>query len=204
MRFQLDVNWKLFLLLTLLSFAIDIRGQETKTTKRLIGRDSISINKYTDIPEASDNCEPAVCQWWSELRKAANDVQSGSGRRSLKRYVNLFAVGLEKSYSVPLPDRPAQLLVSAGPIIRSPLGGPKRNGTIELSVEIRIDGSVGEVKIVKGLDKELDDNVANSVRSKSIYLPAIKDHAFVSETQSVKFSFWSQGGIGPKPADFHQ
>lgn len=187
------------LVAALLLFGGCLNAQETKTVKEVSGN-SVEISKYTLVPEATETCSPEECQWWEQLRNAANEVQASGGRKSLERYVNLFALGLEKSYQVPLLDRPAQLLVSTGPIQRNPIGGPKRNGTVELSVEIRIDGSVGEVKVVSGIEKGLDRACSDAVQRKAIFLPAVKDRKFVSEVRSMKFGFSSQGGIVPKPS----
>ena len=57
-------------------------------------------------------------------------------------------------------------------------------GAIELSIEYRADGSIGEIKILKGLDKEMDSYAVQAARQ-NIFLPAIKDGAFVTDWGAV-------------------
>src|SRR5437773_5955102 len=186
------------LVLSIFVLAAVVFAQEPKTIKRNVGSNGVEVFTFTEIPDATEPCSPAECEWWNQLRLAANDVGKSGGRKSLERYVNLFAEGLKMSYRVPLKDRPAQSLVDSGPITKNANEGPRRNGTLEVSVEVLSDGSVGEVKVLKSLGTEIDRHVVAAIQIKAIYLTALRYHAFVSETRTVKFSFWSQGGIDEK------
>jgi len=55
----------------------------------------------------------------------------------------------------------------------------KVSGSLALVVELRPDGTVGEVKIVQGLGYGLDEKAADAARQ-MIFLPAVKDRKFVS------------------------
>ena len=175
-------------------FLCPASGQETRTVRKVDGT-KVEISTYSEIPEATEPCDPEACQWWKQLRLVANQVQKSGGRKSLEPYINLFAEGLERSFRVPIKDRPAQAIVFARPVETRPLGGPKKNGAVELSVEVRPDGSVGEIKVIKGISADVDKRCVDAIQRYTIYLPAVKDGSFVAEWQSVKFNFWSQGGI---------
>ena len=57
-----------------------------------------------------------------------------------------------------------------------------------MSVEFMADGSVGAVKIVKGLGPGIDENVIRATRQ-NLFLPAVKDGAFVSEWTTTQTKF---------------
>ena len=52
-------------------------------------------------------------------------------------------------------------------------------GSLALVVELRPDGTIGEVKIVQGLGYGLDENAAVAAR-RMTFLPAVKDRKFVT------------------------
>ena len=95
----------------------------------------------------------------------------------------MFVEGLEKSYHVPLGDRPAQALVG-GSMVRFAV-----NGTVEISVEIRSDASIGETKVTKSLAPDVDRNCIETFRQ-TIFLPAVKDRTFVTSWQTPKCGFF--------------
>jgi hypothetical protein len=64
-------------------------------------------------------------------------------------------------------------------------------GNIELSIEYRADGSIGDIKIVKGLDIEIDGRIVQGAR-RNIFVPAIKDGVFVTTWQSGSYKFSTQ------------
>lgn len=178
-------------------FLSSASGQETRTVRKIDGT-KVEVSTYSEIPEATEPCNPAECQWWKQLRLVANQVQKSGGRKSLEPYIKLFAEGLERSFRVPIKDRLAQAIVFARPVETRPLGGPKRNGTVELSVQVRPDGSVGEIKVIKGIGADVDKLCVDTIQRYTIYLPAVKDGSFVTDWQSVKLNFWSQGGIAER------
>lgn len=177
--------------------------QEKKVSKTTSVGNTVSVatKTYTEIPEATEPCTPAECEWWKQLRQAGNDLQKKEDEKSKRRFVLLFAEGLEKSYRIPLKDRPPQFLAGESvqiadlmkPMIINGTRVPKRkiNGEVVLSVEYRSDGSVGEIKIVKGLDPEVDNRAVQAARQ-TIFLPAIKNGVFVTHYQDdLKYKFWT-------------
>lgn len=169
----------------------NVLGQEKTITSYRGSR--VLISSYEEIPEATEQCSAEEKQWWESLRQAGNDFQRKPDKKSQKKLAVLFAAGLEKGYRVPLKDRPPQVLLSGRVAMPTSLVARARaqrlNGTIDLSIEYLADGSVGEVKLVKGLDKEMDSYAVEGAR-RSIFLPAIKDGVFVTAWQegSLKFS----------------
>lgn len=167
--------------------------QDTKTVKESFSPSYMEISTYKEIPVATDPCAPAQCEWWTQIREAGNNVLRKGDVKSQNKYILLFVEGWEKGYRIPLADRPSQLLVSSGPA-RSSRDIIPKNGKVELSVEVMADGSVGEVKVVKGLRSDMDQRCIRSQRQ-NIYLPAVKDHAFVTDRQKATCSFFSRKGV---------
>lgn len=166
--------------------------QDSKTVTKVSGS-GVTINTYTEIPEAAEPCTPDECDWWKQLRQAGNNLLRKGDEKSKREFVTLFVVGLEKSYRVPVKDRPSLSLATVRP------GQPRkgvipRNGKVELSIEVRADGSVGDVKVIKSLRSDMD-RLCIQPQGQSIFLPAVKDHAFVTEWQNASCSFWSQKGM---------
>jgi hypothetical protein len=176
------------LILALVFASMVVLGQEKTVTRRTETGNNvgISINKYDEIPEATEPCTPTECEWWKQLRQAGNDLQRKGDEKSKRKFVLLFVEGLEKSYRVPLKDSPPKVLVSRKVEILDVMKVRKINGEVELSVEYRADGSIGEIKVIKALNPTIDNRVIQAVRQ-YIFLPAIKDGAFVTE--------WHKGGL---------
>src|ERR1051325_6460284 len=113
-------------------------AQDTKARTTITGSSSVSVFNYKEIPAATEPCTSAECDWWNRLRAAGNTLLRKGDEKSRRVFASLFVEGIEKSYSVPLADRPSQLLFerpfqTAGLPI-------KPNGTVRLSVERRADG----------------------------------------------------------------
>ena len=64
----------------------------------------------------------------------------------------------------------------------------KISGTILISLSMNLDGTLGDMKVVQGLGAGLDDNALAAARQ-ILFLPAIKEGAFVSVRNSVEFTF---------------
>jgi hypothetical protein len=170
----------LFLIATAL--VIEAAGQESKTVTKISGSGA-EVHTYRKIPEATEPCLPAECEWWKRLRQAGNELQRKGDDKSQRRFVTLFVEGLENSYRVPVKDRPAQPL-TFGPMVR--VSGV--NGTVQLSVEFLADASVGEVSVIKGVGKAIDQSCIQSARQ-ILFLPAIKDGLFVNSQQKPVYNF---------------
>ncbi|MGH9835776.1 MAG: energy transducer TonB, partial [Blastocatellia bacterium] len=142
---------------------------------------------YNEIPEAAEPCTPEESEWWERLRKAGSDLQKKRDEKTKKRFYLLMYEGQQKAYRIPLKDRPPQTLVFG----RSAYNIDRKNmitGTVVLSVEFRADSSVGDIQIIKGLRSEIDENVILATRQ-CVFLPAIKNGAFVNHRENVETKF---------------
>lgn len=177
----------LFLVL-LVSLGSKVICQPTKTVRKNSGS-VVTIVSFTEIPVATEPCTPSECEWWQNMRSAGSDVQRKGDKKSIRKFVNLFIIGIEKSYRVPIKDRPSQGLTSS---LQRPFGPGvvPVNGTVELSVERRSDGSTGDLKIIKSVRRDVDDLCARGYRS-AIFLPAVKDNFFVSTWEKGECTYWS-------------
>lgn len=173
---------------SILSPSDNVVGQQ-KTLTSYRGS-TVVISTYNEIPEATEQCSQEEKQWWEGLRKAGNDLQRKMDKKSQTKLAVLFAEGLGRGYRIPLKDRPPQVLLSGKVVFpdllltRARIKGLK--GSIDLSIEYRADGSIGEIKILKGLDKEMDGYAVRAARE-TIFIPAIKDGTFVT--------YWRSGGL---------
>jgi hypothetical protein len=189
LRFVL--TFKLFLILCLVS-TIALGQEKTITSQTRSGNTVyVSSKKIVELPEASEPCEPIVCEWWSKLRQAANELQRKEDGKSKKKFVLLFVEGVEKSYRIPVKDRPSMVLASQRPEISDLMKVKKVSGEIILSIELRADASIGEIKVIKGLNPTLDNRFIQSTRQ-TIFLPAIKDGVFVTEWKESKITISTQ------------
>jgi hypothetical protein len=166
--------------------------QETMTIRKNIGS-TVALGTYKEIPAATEQCSPAECEWWERLRQVGNELQRKGSEKLKRKFVAVFVEGLEKSYRIPLKDHPSQMIVPVMPAPLSPGVRPK-NGKVVLSVEVRSDGSVGEIKVVEGLRKDMDELCIQAQRQR-IFLPAVKDGAFVADWRKAECGFWAANGI---------
>ena len=105
-----------------------------------------------EIPEATLPGTADEAKWWSQLRSAGAAVRSTmGGKKETKKFLALLAERREKSYQPPIPDRGVTLLHQVA--FDSTEASRKKNisGSVALVVELRPDGTVGEVKAVQGL-----------------------------------------------------
>jgi TonB family protein len=167
---------------------------------------TIEIWPDTTIPEATEPCTAEVSEWWQQIRKANSDLFQGYKKRSEKsvqearaRFFLLLHEGQQKAYRVPLKDRPPQILVFGKTTYPYIARKNKIEGGVELSVEFKSDGLIGDVRIVKELGWGLDQTSIEAAR-RIIFLPAIKDGAFVTYRDDVEYGFDLPGGIAYKPS----
>lgn len=163
-------------------------AQDTKrrTTKE---GSAVSVFNYKEIPAATESCTSEECDWWNRLREAGNKLLGKGDEKSKNVFASLFLEGIEKSYRVPLADRPSQVLVSS-PVRIDDLTSKPRNGTVRLSVEYRADGSIGEVNVLNGLNSEINKRCIQTTRN-VIFLPAVTDRKFVTQWQPAEYKFFS-------------
>jgi TonB family protein len=142
-----------------------------------------------EIPEATLPCTPEEGKWWQDLRKAAKAVQdTRGGRKEKKKFLRLLQEGQARSYQPPIPDRGALVLSKLPPNYSEAARRKQKKGSIALVVELRADGFVGEVQVVQGLDRDLDENAIEAAR-RTVFLPRVKDRKFVRFMLPVTMSF---------------
>ena len=166
-------------------------GQAAKGTSR------------TEIPEATKPCTPEEAEWWKALRAAGtatvaayNKGASSKGSAKLNSdiaaakatYLRLLREGILKSYRAPVPDGAPIILYRTRAQYTPEARNKRISGVVTLSVELRADGLIGEVKVVKGLGGGLDEGSIEAARQ-ILFLPRIKDGAFATVRSSVSFSF---------------
>ena len=164
---------------------------QTKTITRQQGS-TVSVNPYTEIVEATKPCTPAECEWWSELRAAASDLQRKMDEKSKKRFAILFAEALQKNYRIPIGDQGPKVLSFRFPVFPAYIQDRQRQrllrGSVELSIEYRAEGFIGDVKLLKGMQRDVDDAVIRAARQ-SIFLPAVVDGHFTTAWEKSGMTF---------------
>lgn len=133
------------------------------------------------VPEATLPCTPEEQAWWKELRDAADTLRSKRrpGDKQKKKFATVLHDGQAKSYKPPIPDDRPVILFKTEPSYTDIAREREINGSITLHVELRSDGSVGQIKLLQGLGSGLDESAADAAR-KTIFLPAVKNRAFVN------------------------
>jgi len=108
--------------------------------------------------------------------------------RTTGKYLDLLREGKEKGYRVPLPDNRPIILHRAFARYTEAARRVKAQGVVTLSVEFQSDGTLRLVNVVRGLGYGLDEKAIEATR-KILFLPAIKDGAFVNTTSTTEHSF---------------
>lgn len=203
-KFGRPLGWSLFCLGAVSASALSVSAQNSskkqKTTVSIVGSTAV-VRTYVIIPEATELCAPAVCDWWNQVRTANAEFNLGYLKRNTKsilearnRYYVLLYEGQQKGYQVPLKDRPPQSLLLGTPAYPYLAQKNRINGEVVLLVEISNDGTVGDAQVIKGLGWGLDQSAIQAARQ-ALFLPAVKDGAFVAEQSTMKFKF-AQGCAG--------
>ncbi|HKQ74381.1 MAG TPA: energy transducer TonB [Blastocatellia bacterium] len=105
-----------------------------------------------------------------------------------EKYLGLLRDGKEKAYLVPLPDNRLIVLQSAPTHYTNAARKAKAQGVIVLSISFQSDGTLKVMNIVRGLGFGLDEK-AVAAAQKIVFVPAIKDGAFVNTTTNIEYSF---------------
>jgi hypothetical protein len=156
---------------------------------------------FKDIPDATEPCTPAEYEWWRSLRIAARDVIRKNGEQAKTRFYLLLYEGQQKSYRVPLKDRSHQLLsFGSEPVPHDKALRMHLTGDFVFSIEFKSDASVGDVRQVSGSNSSIVEDVKRSTQQ-YVFLPAVRDRAFVSEWGEVKLSFADKWTKKPKDAE---
>lgn len=188
----LRITSSLFIVVLMCLFVGSVLAQEPATIKRTVGSTAV-LKTFVEIPEATEECTPEECEWWERLRKAGNEVLQKGDKKSTRQFVLLLLEGMERSYRIPLEDRPPTTLHLPRPEPLAP-GVRMRNGNIKLSVEFAAEGSIGGVRLVSGLRSDMDQRCIRSVQD-AIFLPAVKDRRFVTEWREASCGFQSASGV---------
>lgn len=163
------------------------REQTVRETRETNSGTEFEIRKIIEIPEATEPCAREVSEWWDRLRKAGYDLQKKNDEKSKTRFYLLLYEGQQKSYRIPLKDRPTQRLVGGRPVFNLDRKH-KISGSVELSVEYRADASVADIQLIKGIRAELDETAIYATRQ-IVFLPAVKNGAFAAMQGKVEYKF---------------
>jgi TonB family protein len=178
----LTISRTLFMLFFL---AANATAQSQTDSKRIM----IPGPRTRVIPNAIEPYTPDEQKWWQELRDAAIVLQRGhSGKKEIQLFMDLLLVGHEKSYQPPIVDSKPFILKKTPPGYGNQARAERINGVVRLTVELRPDGYVGEVEIVKGLGHGLDERAADAAR-RTIFIPAVKNRQFVVYKLPMEMAF---------------
>ena len=125
-----------------------------------------------------------------QLRAASEDVKHPRrpGEKEKEMFLNVLRTGVKKSYKPPVPDARPVILWKTEPQYTEAARRHGIHGTITLEVELRADGNVGVIEVIKGLPEGLNDVAADTAR-KTIFLPAIKNRQFVTAATRMVMTF---------------
>jgi len=118
-----------------------------------------------------------------ELNKLNADIVA-----STEKFFGLIREGQERLYRVPIPDRRLMVLYSGRPGYSEEARKKRIGGVVNLRVEFRADGTVGDVSITRGLGYGLDEKATESAQQ-ILFLPAIKDGVFVTIRTPIQVDF---------------
>ena len=118
-----------------------------------------------------------------EQAKLNADIES-----STARFLGLLREGSEKSYRVPLDDRRPQLLYGGRPSYSEEARQKKIEGSVLTRVRIEADGTIGDVRIMRGLGHGLDESAVISMK-RTLWLPCVKDGVFVQYWSAPEVEF---------------
>lgn len=152
----------------------------TPTDKERAEQAALGAVRSRDIPEATLPCTPEETKWWNDLRAAGKAIRPArAAKKQRDEFIRLIKEGIQDAYQVPIANRSAIVLWREPPGYTEEARNKKINGSVAMAIELRPDGTVGEVKIVQSLDQGLDEMAAAAAR-KVVFLPAVKDRKFVS------------------------
>jgi len=104
------------------------------------------------------------------------------------KYQDLLREGKEKGYRVPLlNNRPIILHRTPGRYTNAARKA-KAQGVVVIAIDFQSDGTLKVVNVVKGIGFGLDEKAVAATR-KIVFLPTIKDGAFVNMPSRLEYSF---------------
>ncbi len=197
-------SWFWLVTMLLIGSVAVASGQKVKNVTVINGQ-SAEVRPLTVIPEATEPCSPAECEWWNRIRKTNSDLNLAFRKRDEKaklaakeRFFLLILERREKAYRIPLKDRPPQTLLAASPQYSRLAQKNRIQGKVKLSVLVGDDGIVADVHVKSGPGWGLNESAVQSARQ-AYFLPAIKDGGFVAHwLENVEVTF-ALGCVGCRP-----
>jgi TonB family protein len=169
-----------------LSKSLGQEGTPAQATNKERDPEKVALQalRRREVPVATLRCSPDEAKWWDAVRAASIEARRGDA----EKFVRLLKEGHDKSYRVPIPDRGTTVLRRVPPRYTDEARRLKVSGGIAMVVDFLKDGTVGEVRMVKGLGAGLNEKAADAVR-RIVFLPAVKDAQFVSAQMGMTMSF---------------
>lgn len=118
-----------------------------------------------------------------ELDKLDADIATAR-----ETYGRFLTEGQAKSYRAPIEDSPPVIFYTGFPRYSDEARRKKTQGKVNLQVEFRSDGAIGDVKVFSGLGDGLDEQAIKAMRQ-IIFLPRVKDGMFVTILKELQVEF---------------
>lgn len=161
---------------------------------RAAGRDAAeaSVRKDQAIREAGNRSQSSNSRGNNEddvLSRKDRDRLDADIAAARTKYSELLREGQEKSYSPPIGEHAGPITLYRGiPRYTEQARHKDISGQVNLRVEFRADGAIGDVQVMSGLGYGLDENAVKAIRQ-MIFLPAIKDGAFLTVSRTAYAEF---------------
>jgi TonB family protein len=159
------------------------------TSAQAPGHQNLVFGPPREISEATLPCSPDEETWWKAVRKAGNSLRRGKGgKKEVAKFSELLNEGVAKSYKVPIADQRALRITSAEPQYTDEARSRNINGTVILRALVLPDGSVDQIRVLRGLGFGLDEKSIDAARG-SIFLPGVKDGTFIKSFVQLEMNF---------------
>jgi len=122
----------------------------------------------------------------TQAKREAYDVEIKSAGQ---KYSSILREGIDRSYRVPLRDRKSPLILYEGRLWYTRAARARGlTGEVRLKAQFRADGTIGEVRVVKGLGYGLDDKAVEAVRQ-MVFLPAVISGTLATVSTPIEVTF---------------
>jgi TonB family protein len=122
------------------------------------------------------------------LSRKQRDTLNEAIEAATRKYLDALKDGRDKAYTPPILPRRFLVLYTARPNYTERARRKKTAGDVRLQVELRSDGTIGDVRIVSGLGDGLDENAVKAVRQ-TVFLPQIGKGGFETVSRPMEVSF---------------
>jgi TonB family protein len=122
------------------------------------------------------------------LPRKQRDTLNEMIEAATRKYLGVLKDGRDKAYTPPILPRRFLVLYTARPNYTELARRKKTGGDVRLRVELRSDGTVGDVSIVSGLGDGLDENAIKAVR-RTVFLPQVGKGGFQTVFSPMEVSF---------------